>query len=271
MTMRQAGATGRAMLEAAAARHWRVPVGEVTARLHQVLHPPTGRLMPFGALASLAKTLPVPGASQLTLKEPSAFRYIGVGVPMVDLHDMTCGRAHYGMDQCVEGMRYAVVARPRVCGGSVASFNSAAAERVPGVVRVVPIAHPAPLPSGMAPLGGMAVVATSTWVAIRGRDALEISWNDGPDGNYDSVAFRDALVRTGRQPGTVIRRQGDAISAIDRAPRRLVAEYYVPHLAHAPLVRTPWPRSPTAAARCGHRRKTPRVSGISSLRHSASR
>jgi isoquinoline 1-oxidoreductase subunit beta len=234
LPMRRAGATGRAMLERAAARHWGVPASDVTARHHQVMHTPSGRLIEFAALVSTAKTLPVPAGDTLRLKQPSEFRYIGIGVPMVDLHDMTVGRAMYGIDQRVDGMRYAVVARPLVYGGTIASMNTAAAERVPGVERIIRLDHAA-LPSGMSPLGGVAVIATSTWAAIQGRNALQITWNDGEHARYDSRAYRDALQRTSRQPGRVVRRQGNAARGLVHAARRLVAEYYIPQLSHAPM------------------------------------
>jgi isoquinoline 1-oxidoreductase beta subunit len=114
------------------------------------------------------------------------------------------------------------------------SFDGAVALKVPGVVRVVQIeAHPPP--PQFNPLGGVAVIATNTWAAIKGREALKIVWDDGPNGSYDSAAFRTTLENAARKPGNVVRNDGNFESAIGTAARRVEAEYYLPHLAHATM------------------------------------
>jgi len=232
--MREAGATGRAMLEAAAAQQWHVPVTEVRARNHQVAHTPTGRTLDYAALVPIARTLPVPPRESLRLKPASEFHFLGKEIPGVDLVDMTTGRARYGMDQHMSGMKFAVIARPPVYGGTVATLDSSAAERVPGVERIVRLDHTPP-PSAMLPAGGVAVVATSTWAAIQGRKALAITWNDGPNKSYESVAYRARLEQSVRGTGRVGRKQGDTARALGRAVRRVSASYYLPHLAHAAM------------------------------------
>ena len=119
--VREAGALARMMLESAAAARWKVPVGEVEARQHEVVHGPTGRRLAYGALVSAARSLPVPARETIRLKEPSQFRYIGKEIPIVDLFDMTTGRAQYGMDLRREGMLVAVIARPAALPGDVVS------------------------------------------------------------------------------------------------------------------------------------------------------
>src|SRR5690606_27491239 len=115
-----------------------------------------------------------------------AFRYMGKGnVPVVDLFDITTGKAVYGQDVMLPGMKFAVVARPPVVGGKAASYDAAAAMKVPGVEKVVELPG-TPAPAKFNPLGGIAVVATSTWAALKGREALKITWDDGPNGSYDS-------------------------------------------------------------------------------------
>src|SRR5262249_39427109 len=90
--MRQCGAAARRMLEQAAASRWGVPIAEVEAKFHEVVHGPSGRKFGYGELAAAAAQLPVPQPSDIKLKEASAFRYIGTGrVPIVDLHDITVG------------------------------------------------------------------------------------------------------------------------------------------------------------------------------------
>ena len=138
--MRQVGAGARKMLETAAAKRWGVDANEVVARLHEVVHTPSGRKLGYGELAADAAALPVPALDTLRLKEPSAFRYIGKGnVTIVDLFDITTGQATYGQDVKLPGMLFAVVARPPVVLGKVASFDASATMQVPGVVKVVKI------------------------------------------------------------------------------------------------------------------------------------
>jgi len=234
LPLRQAGATARALLEAAAAQQWGVPLSEVEARLHEVVHTSSGRKLGYGALVAVAKRLPVPPASSLRLKQPSEFRYLGKEIPIVDLFDMTTGRAQYGQDLRREGMKIAVMLRPPVYGGKVASVDSTDAEKVPGVERIVKLRGTAP-PSGFEPVGGVAVVAKNTWAALEGRRRLKVRWSDGPNAAYDSERYRADLERTARAPGKVARNQGDVAAALAGAAKRIEADYYIPHYAHAPM------------------------------------
>lgn len=235
--MRRVGAAARQMLEAAAAARWSVPVSEVKAVQHEVLHQPTGRRLPFGELAADAARQPVPRADALKLKTPAEFRYIGKNeVRLVDLEAIGKGQATYGMDARLPGMVYAVVARPPVVGGKPRRVDSSKALAVPGVLKVVEIPAFQGAPA-FQPLGGVAVVARNTWAAMQGRAALAIEWDDGPHGSYDSAAYRKTLEAAARKTGKVMRNQGDARQAWSKAPQaeRIAAEYYVPHLAHASM------------------------------------
>jgi isoquinoline 1-oxidoreductase beta subunit len=233
--MRRCGAAARTMLETAAATRWNVPVGEVEARNHEVVHRPSGRRLGYGALARDAAKLPVPPRETLRLKDPSRFRYIGKGnVKLIDGPDIATGKAQYGIDTRLPGMLYAVVARPPVYGGKVAKYDAAETLKVPGVVRVVEIEN-SPPPAEFNPLGGVAVIGRNTWAAIKGRQALKIEWSDGPNVEYDSTAFKATLEEAARKPGKVVRNEGDVDGAMASAARRLDAEYYVPHLAHVTM------------------------------------
>jgi isoquinoline 1-oxidoreductase subunit beta len=235
MPMRRAGAAARAMLEQAAASRWGVPVSEVRAENHAVLHQASGRSLGYGELAKDAAALPVPERDTVRLKEPGSFRYIGTDkVGLIDNRDITTGKAGYGIDMRLDGMLYAVVARPPVFGGKVARFDAAETMKVPGVVKVVEIEAPE-IPSEFAPLGGIAVVARNTWAAIQGRERLEIEWEDGPNAGYSSDAYRAQLEEAARKPGKVVRAQGDVDKALAGAAERVEAEYYIPHLAQAPM------------------------------------
>ncbi len=173
MPLRRAGAAARTMLEQAAAQQWGVPISEVKATDHAVVHAATKRTLGYGALAAAAAALPVPARETLKLKDPASFRYIGTDkvVGLIDNRDITTGKAIYGIDARAEGMLHAVVARPPVFGGKVKSVDDADALKVPGVVKVVRI-DPPPIPSEFQPLGGVAVVARNTWAAMQGRDKL---------------------------------------------------------------------------------------------------
>jgi isoquinoline 1-oxidoreductase beta subunit len=232
--LREAGATGRALLEAAAAKQLGVPVAEVKAEQHVVMHASSGKKLGYGDLVVTARDLPMPAKTAIRLKTPDQFRYIGKDIPIVDMKDMITGTAQYGMDLRREGMLVAVIARPPVYGGVVKSVDSSAAERVPGVERIVRL-ESTPPPSGFMPLGGVAVLAANTWAAIQGRQQLKIDWDLGPNTTYDSAVFRGELERSVRRPGKVVRSQGDAGRALARASKRVQADYYVPHLGHAQM------------------------------------
>jgi isoquinoline 1-oxidoreductase beta subunit len=233
--LRQCGASARWMLEQAAAKRWNVNVSEVKAVNHELVHQPTGRKLGYGDVAEEAAVLPTPRADQIRLKDPSAFRYIGKGnVPVVDLFDITTGRAVYGQDVMRPGMKFAVVARSPVVGGTIVSYDASAALKVPGVEKVVKI-DPTPAPAKFNPLAGVAVIAKSTFAALKGRDALKIVWDDGPNKSYDSVAYKAKLEEANKSPGKVERNEGDADKALGSAAKVITREYYVPHLAHASM------------------------------------
>jgi isoquinoline 1-oxidoreductase beta subunit len=237
LPMRQVGAAARQMLEAAAAARWAVPVAEVQAVQHEVLHKPTGRRFGYGELAADASRLPVPGTSSLRLKKPAEWKYIGKGrIGATDMDAIARGRATFGMDVTLPGMVFAVVARPPVVGGKLRRVDSSETLKLPGVLKVVeiPAFQGAPV---FQPLGGVAVVANNTWAAMQGRAALKIEWDDGPNATYESAAFRRQQAAAVKVAGTVVRNDGDAVKALADAPanRRHSAEYFVPHLAHATM------------------------------------
>lgn len=235
--MRRVGAAARQMLEAAAAARWAVPVSEVKAVQHEVLHTPTGRRLGFGELAMAAAEQPVPTREQLQPKKPSEWRYIGKGKTTgIDQMAITRGQATYGMDAVRPGMVFAVVARPPVVGGKLKQADTEAALKVPGVIKVVEIPGFQGAPA-FQPLGGIAVVARNTWAAMQGRIALNPQWDDGPNARYDSAEFRREQEQAVKSPGAVYRNTGDAPKVIAGVPaaRQFTAEYFVPHLAHATM------------------------------------
>jgi isoquinoline 1-oxidoreductase subunit beta len=233
--MRRCGAAARTMLEEAAAQTWGVPVGQVHALNHEVVHQPSGRKLGYGALAQRAAKLPVPARASVRLKAPSQFRYIGKGeIALADGWDIATGKAQYGIDARAEGMVFAVIARSPVLGGKIARVDSAEAEKIPGVLKVVQLQASAQ-GAKFQPLAGVAVIASDTWVAIKARNALQIQWDDGAHKTYDSPAYRAELEQAARKSGKVLRSVGDFDGALAKASRKVEAEYYLPHIAHATM------------------------------------
>ena len=247
MPMRQVGAAARMMLEAAAAKRWGVDVSDVEAKNHEVIQKSTGKKLGYGDLAADASTMGVPsnvsleksGSAtpvSLPLKDPSEFRYIGKeGTNIVDGFNITTGRATYGQDVRLPGQKYAVIARPAVMGGKVASYDATDAKKIPGVLQIVEMPTPS-YPMKFQPSGGIAVIADNTWAAIQGRNALKITWDDGPHGNlrFAGLPRGDGGDARG-SPGKVLRSDGDFAAAYASADKKVEAEYYIPHNAHATM------------------------------------
>ncbi|WP_375455613.1 molybdopterin cofactor-binding domain-containing protein [uncultured Methylobacterium sp.] len=232
---RHAGAAAKLMLIQAAAKQWNVPASEVTAGNHVLTHAKSKRTLGYGEVAAAAAELPVPAREAVVLKDPKDFRYIGKGkIGLIDNRDITTGKAVYGLDTKLDGMLYALVARPAVYGGKVVSFDDTETKKIPGVVKVIKI-DGGEIPSEFMPLGGVAVIAKNTWAAMKGREALKITWDDGPNAAYDTDAFRTELEKAARSPGKVVRNQGDVDEAFARAKTRITADYFVPHLVQAPM------------------------------------
>ena len=232
---RDIGAAARRMLEEAAAKQWNADVNDVEAIGHEVVHKSLGLRLGYGDLAEAAMGLPTPPRESLRYKDEKEFRYIGKGaVQIYDLHDITTGKAVYGADVMLPGMKTAVIARPPVVGGKVKSFDATAALAVPGVEQVMEVPGSG-LGAKFKPLGGVAVIARNTWAAIQGRDALEIAWDDGPQGSASTAEQEQALRASANAPGAPVRDQGDADAALAGAARVFSREYYQAHMAHAPM------------------------------------
>jgi len=246
--LRRAGAAARTMLEQAAASQWGVPVAECRTDVHRVIHVPTKRALTFGALATAAAEQPVPDRADLKLKSPDQWRYImreprdfpkaNDEQPLaVDGMDILTGKALFAADVSWDNMLYALIARPPSYGSGVKSFDDKKALAVPGVIRVIEMPT-ATQPSGYEPMGGVAVLAESTWAAMQGRKALSIEWDNGPAGanaTYDSAEFRKLLEKRAQKPGKIAAQKGDIAAARKAAAQSLSVNYYAPHMAQAPM------------------------------------
>ncbi len=230
--MRMVGATARSVLIAAAAKTWRVPEARLVAVDSVVRDPVTGKQLTFAQLALAASKLPVPKRARL--RDPKDFKYVGKELPLREGRDFVTGKAMYGADVTLPGMLTAVIARPPAVFGDVTKLDDSKAKQVPGVRHVIRLPAATP-PAGPKPLGGVAVIADHTWAALRGRAALDITWNDGPNGAHDSATYEQALLASVRAPGKVVRQTGDVDKALASAATKLEAEYIVPQLAHAAM------------------------------------
>jgi isoquinoline 1-oxidoreductase beta subunit len=232
--MREAGATARLMLERAAAAKWGVPAEECKAQNHQVVHASSQRKLGYGELASLAAQQAVPKKEELKYKPASEYRYIGKDFPTVDRDDITSGRGTFGIDARMSGMVYASIERSPVLGGKLKSFDDQEAKKIPGVQQTVVIPGFKP-PHAFQALGGVAVIANNTWSAMKGREALKVEWDTSEHASYESAAYKKSLLETVRKPQKVARNIGDVDAEFAKGVKTHEAEYYVPHLSHAPM------------------------------------
>ncbi|HEY6337151.1 MAG TPA: molybdopterin cofactor-binding domain-containing protein [Candidatus Sulfotelmatobacter sp.] len=233
--LREAGATARLMLVRAAAQQWGVPESQCVADpVHVVSDRNSTRKLGYGELASAAAKLPVPKKEEVKLKSPADWRYIGKPAKGLDAPDLCAGKPMFGMDVRLEGMLYAAVARPPVLGGKVKSLDDKAALQVLGVKRTIPI-DPFTASPAAQPLGGVAVIADNTWSAFKGRNKLQIAWENGSHGVYNSTQFKKELQETARQPGKLVHSVGDVDAEFAKGGKIVEAEYFAPHLAHASM------------------------------------
>ncbi len=238
MPLRKIGAAVRHMLIQAAAIRWGVPASACEAQKHYVLRTGTGEKIFYGDLVEEASRLTPP--SEPRLKKPNEFDYIGKSLKGVDVKAITRGKAGFGLDVRLPGMLFAVVARPPVTFGMVKSYQKAEALKVPGVHAVVEVPR---VQGPFGALGGIAVVADTTWAALQGRAKLKIEWTAGANGNYDTDRFMETLTQRVLKPAKTVKRKGDVGTAFQQSEKTVEAVYRVPHLAHVSM------ETPNTAAR----------------------
>ena len=219
--MRRAGATARTMLMAAAAKRWKVDPASCRAERGAVIHTPSHRRLSYGALAAAAAALPIP--DNVVLKRPEDFKLIGTPAKRLDTPDKVNGRAQFGIDVRLPGMKIATVAASPVLGGTVAGLDAAKAMAIAGVRQIVKLDDV------------VAVVADHMWAAKQGLAALAIRWDDGPNAKVSTADVVRELDAASQQPGVVGRKEGDAAAAIAGATVKLDAVYQAPFLAHTTM------------------------------------
>ncbi len=217
--MRKAGATAKAMLVAAAAATWKVDPSSLRAEKGFVIHDASSRRLSFGALAETAATLTPP--KDVVLKDAKDFKIVGKPTRRLDTPEKVNGKAQFGLDVTVPGMLVALIQRPPVFGGKALKVDDTKTKAVPGVIAI-----------GQ-PSFGVVVVAKGFWAAKKGRDALQVQWDDGPNAALSTDALREEFRALAKTPGVVAKKEGDAAAALAGAATKLEAEYEVPYLAHA--------------------------------------
>lgn len=227
------GATARTILVRAAAQTWGVPVTECSAAHGAVVHGPSKRKLGYGALVPLAATLPVPDAATVQLKDPASYRLLGTRIGGVDNAAIVSGKPLFGIDIQLPGMLYAVYAKCPVFGGKPVSANLDAIKAMSGVKDAFIIEGTDNL-NGLRP--GVAIVATSTWAAIKARRALEVKWDEGVGANHSWADFAaQAKAAAGKSGTTVLRKDGDVSAAFAGAARTVEASYSYPFISHASM------------------------------------
>ena len=219
-SLREAGAAAREMLATAAAVRWKVDRATCTAANSFIIHTPSGRRFGYGTLVSDAAKLPLP--KNPPLKNASDYKVIGQRTPRIDGRDIVSGKARYGIDIRIPGMAYASLERPPWIGAKPKRMQEEKARAVRGVRAVVKISK------------GIAVVADTTWAAIKGRKMLAVEWNDPPPDAFNSGAHAKRLEAASREPGFVTRKE-EAPPGTGPVAQTIDATYYYPFYAHAPV------------------------------------
>jgi isoquinoline 1-oxidoreductase subunit beta len=219
--LRRAGAVARVMLISAAAQGWNVDPTSCRAEKGEVIHGLTGRKLRYGALADTAAALPVP--DNVALKDAKAFKLIGTPAKRLDTPDKVNGKALFGIDVKIPGMKIATVAACPVFGGKLARVDDSTAIEIKGVRQVVRLDD------------AVAVVADHMWAAIQGLAALDIEWDEGPNAKVSSADIVRQMETALQKPGVVGRKDGDVAKAMAGAAMKVEAVYQVPFLAHATM------------------------------------
>jgi isoquinoline 1-oxidoreductase beta subunit len=228
-TMRQMGATTRAMLISAAASIWQVDASECSTDNHFVVHS-SGKKLGYGDLVEKAKTLEVP--TDVPLKSPKDFKYIGKFLPGIDVDIYSNGAAVFGLDKRIPNMKFVAIQRCPVTFGTVKSFDKTEALKVKGVEDVIEIDR---IKKPFGPLGGVAVIATNTWAAFEGKKALKIEWDYGDNKVYDSEEYMKQITSNVHKPGKVAKDVGNINNAFRSADKIVESTFQLPHLSHAPM------------------------------------
>ncbi|MEH0153035.1 molybdopterin cofactor-binding domain-containing protein [Limibacter armeniacum] len=219
--LRIVGAAAREMLIAAAAQTWNVPVDECLADEGMVIHQSSGKKLSYGELATKASKLEVP--TDPKLKNPEDFKFLGTRVKDVEAHKITTGQPLYGIDTRREGMLFAMVARPPAYGKTLKNVDDTEARKINGVKDIVKLKN------------SVAVLATSTWIAKKGRDALIIEWETSEKLESSSDHFNSFKELLAKGADAKSRNDGDIDAANKTAQKVLDVYYEMPTISHGQM------------------------------------
>jgi isoquinoline 1-oxidoreductase beta subunit len=220
MPLRNAGASARAMLVQAAAQQWQVEPASCTTSNGEITHKESGRKLSYGALADAAGKQTPP--KDVPLKDPKDFVLIGKPLKRLDTPDKTNGKAVYGIDAMLPGIKFATLAACPVFGGKVGKVDDSAARKIPGVQKIVVLDDL------------IAVVGDHMWAAKKGLDALVVTWDEGPNANISSKDIWQHLRAASEKDGAVAKSTGDIVKGLATGDR-LDASFELPFLAHAAM------------------------------------
>ena len=219
--LRLVGATARNMLITAAAAQWKVAASSLRTEDGVVIDAKSGRRATYASLAEAAAKIPVPAKESVALKDRKDFKYIGAKHPRLDSHLKVTGKAVFGSDVNPPEMLKAVIARPPSFGATVKSFDATRTRAVKGVIDVKQV------PSGVA------VIAEHTWAALKGREVLQVEWDESAGRDVSTESLRTQWRALAAKPGKVGKNDGNVDTALGKAAKRIDVEYEVPYLAHA--------------------------------------
>lgn len=220
LPLRKAGATARAMLVQAAASQWGVAPSSCTASKGEVAHAASGRKLGYGELALAAQSQTPP--KDVAVKDPKDFVLIGQPLKRLDTPDKVNGKAVYGIDAILPGMKIAAIANCPVFGGRVGKVDDSAATKVAGVRKVVVLDD------------AVAVIGDHMWAAKKGLEALKIEWNEGPNAEISTKDIWGDLRKASEKDGAVAKSEGDIAKALASGDK-FEAAYELPFLAHASM------------------------------------
>lgn len=216
---RMVGAAAKDMLVRAAAARWKVPASQLVIEKGVISH--GKQKLRYGEVADAAMKLPPPAS--VKLKDAKDWKLLGKPTRRLDSLEKITGKATFGMDVTFPDLRTAVILRPPAFGATLARFDGAAALKIPGVEKVVQAGN------------GVAVVAKHFWAAKLGRDALVAEWRQPEGGGVNTDALLADYRKKAQAPGATVASTGDAAAALSSATTKVVSEYEVPYLAHAPM------------------------------------
>jgi isoquinoline 1-oxidoreductase beta subunit len=238
--LREAGAMVRAVLIEAAAQRWGVESSVCYAENGSVINRDSGQQLRFGDLAEAAAQMELLRFGEVSLKDPADFALVGTRTKNVDMPQIVTGQAMFGLDVRLPNMLYAAIARCPIIGGRLASYDASGAKAIEGVVQVVEIDYSdmrdyfeLGFSSVKRPGPVVAVVAETTWAAIKGRQALAVTWEPGDYADFNSEPFWQGLADILQQSLDQLDEEGG--ETMPKAVPRIEALYQGPYVAHVPM------------------------------------